>query len=91
MFQSGAFCPFPPGSNCLFSSLVVLCLRFSGVAAVPASVPTCSVDEEIFPPWFGPTPAIKMPSAVVRPVFHSSRSGETAVRAFQDPYQPMMI
>ena len=46
-FQGSAFSPFPPGSNCLFSSLDVLCLRFAGVAAVPASVPTCSVGEEM--------------------------------------------
>ena len=82
-FQGGDFSPFPPESNCLFSSLDVLCLRFSGVAAVPASVPTCSVSEEIsasvavlfarsvgdeiFPPWLEPTPAVKKPAAVVRP------------------------
>ena len=46
-FQGGAFSPFPPGSNCLFSSLMVLRLRFAGVAAVPAGVPTCSVGEEM--------------------------------------------
>ena len=46
-FQGGAFSPFPPGSNCLLSSPMVLCLRFAGVAAVPASVPTCSVGEEM--------------------------------------------
>ena len=62
---------------------MVLCLRFAGVAAVPARVPTCSVDEEMsanvtvffarsvgeemFLPWFKPTPAVKKPSAVVRP------------------------
>ena len=46
-FQGGAFSPFPPGSNCLFCSLDVLCLRFAGVADVPASVPTCSVGEEM--------------------------------------------
>ena len=46
-FQSGPFSPFPPGPNCLFSSLMVLCLRFAEVAAVPASVPTCSVGEEM--------------------------------------------
>ena len=87
-FQSGPFSPFPPGSNCLFSLLVVLCLRFAGVAAVPARVPTCSigeemsadavvllvvrtrsVGEEMFPCGFEPTPAVKKPSAVVRPVF----------------------
>ena len=45
-FQSGAFSPFPPGSNCLFSSLVVLSLGFDGVAAVSARAPTCSVGEE---------------------------------------------
>ena len=46
-FQSDAVSPFPPGSNCSFSSLVVLCLRFAGVAAVPARVPTHSVGEEM--------------------------------------------
>ena len=69
-FQSGASSPFLPGSNCLFSSLVVLCLRFSGVTAVSARVPTCSMGEEMFPLWFEPTPAVKKPSAVVRPVSH---------------------
>ena len=29
-----AFSPCPPGSNCLFSSLNVLCLHFGGVAAI---------------------------------------------------------
>ena len=46
-FQGVAFSPFPPGSNCLFSLLIVLCLHFAGVAAVPASVSTCSVGEEM--------------------------------------------
>ena len=69
-FQSGAFSRFPPGSTCLFSSLVVLCLRFSGVAAVPAYVPICFVGEEMLRPWFEPTPAVKMPTAEVRPVSH---------------------
>ena len=46
-FQSGAFSPFPSGSSCLFSSLVVLCLGFAGVPAVPARVPTSSVGEEM--------------------------------------------
>ena len=57
--QSGAFSPFPPGSNCLFSSVVVLSLGFAGVAAVPARVPTCSVGEEMSPPWFDPMPTSK--------------------------------
>ena len=87
---SGAFSPFPPGSNCLFSSLVLLSLSVSGVAAVPARVPTCSVGEEMSAdvvvilvsalaparfvvgevcfPRFEPTPVVKKPSAVVRPV-----------------------
>ena len=66
---------------------------FSGVAAVPARVLTCSVGEEmsanvavvvltarvstcsvvgeeISHPWFEPRPAVKKPSAVVRPVSH---------------------
>ena len=91
-FQGVGFSSFPPGSNCLISSLVVLCLGFAGVAAVPARVPTCSVGEEMSAnvavvvltarvstrsvvgevcfPRFGPTPAVKKPSAVVRPVSH---------------------
>ena len=47
VFQSGAFSPFPSRSNCLLSSLMALCLRFAGVAAVPAGVPTCSVGKEM--------------------------------------------
>ena len=65
---------------------MVLCLRFTRVAAVPVRVPTCSigeemsangvvffarfVGEEMFPSWFESTPAVKIPSAVVRPVSH---------------------
>ena len=76
MFEGGAFSPFPPGSKCLFSSLVALCLRFSGVAAVEEMSANVfvssarSVGEEILPPWFEPTPAIKMPEAVVRSWSH---------------------
>ena len=70
-FQSGGFSPFTPGSNCLFFSLVVLSLglrlafrrmvfdEFAGVVAVPARVPTCSVGEEMSPPWFNPMPTSK--------------------------------
>ena len=69
-FQSGAFSSFPPRSNCLFSSLVVLSLSFAGVAAVPAHVPTCSVREEMSSPSFDPMPTNKQPSAMVRPLSH---------------------
>ena len=69
-FQSGGFSPFPPGYF-LFFLLVVFSLglwlafgkmafdEFAGVAAVPARVPTCSVGEEISPPWFDPMPTSK--------------------------------
>ena len=77
-FQGGAFFPFPPGSNCLFCSLDVLRLRFSGVAAAEemssivfvsfARLSTLSVvGDEIFVLWHEPTPAVKMPEVVVRP------------------------
>ena len=80
-FQSGAFFPFPPGSNCLFCSLGVLRLRFSWVAAVEemssivfvsfACLSTLSVvGDEIFFLWLEPTPAVKMPEAMVRVVSH---------------------
>ena len=59
-FHSDIFSPFPPGSKCLFSSLVVLCLDFAGVAAVPARVLTCSVGEEMSRPWFDPMPTSKI-------------------------------
>ena len=61
-FQGGGFSPFPPGSNCLFSSLGVLSLglrlasrkmmfdEFAGMVAVPARVSTRSVGEEGPPP-----------------------------------------
>ena len=82
-FQGGAFSPFSPGSNCLFSSLVVLCPRFFGVAAVEEMSANVfvffarSVGEEIFPPWFEPTPSVKMPEAVVRPWSHVPTFGWT--------------
>ena len=74
-FQGGAFFPFPPGSNCLFCSLGVLRLRFSGVAAVEevsanVFVSSYSVVEGILPPWLESTPAVKKPLAVVRPCSH---------------------
>ena len=41
------------------------------VVVLMAHVSTCSVvGEEMSPPWFEPTPAVKKPSAVVRPVSH---------------------
>ena len=67
--QSGAFSPFPPGSKCLFSSLVFLCLRFA-IAVLTARVSTRSVVGEVCFSRFGATPAVKKPSAVVRPVYH---------------------
>ena len=39
-----------------------------GVVVLTALVPTRSVGEEMSPPRFEPTPAVKKPSAVVRPV-----------------------
>ena len=39
--------PTDHSGYCLCSSLVVLCLSFAGIAAVPARVPTCSVGEEM--------------------------------------------
>ena len=76
-FQGGAFSPFPPGSNRLFSSLLGLwpCCRkvLSAVILVLFSlvrVSTLSVGDEIFPPWLEFTPAIKKPLAVVRPSLH---------------------
>ena len=71
-----AFSPCPPGSNCLFSPLNVLCLRFDGVAAIeemPATVTVFvarSAGDEIFSPRLGPAPAVKLPEAVVFPVSH---------------------
>ena len=40
------------------------------VILAPARVSTRSVGEEMFPPWFEPTPAVKKPPTVVRPVSH---------------------
>ena len=41
------------------------------VEVLTARVSTCSVvGEEMSPPWFEPTPAVKKSSAVVRPVSH---------------------
>ena len=40
------------------------------VLLVLARVSTHSVGEEMLPPWFEPTSAVKMLSAVVRPVSH---------------------
>ena len=76
-----AFSPCPPGSNCLFSPLNVLCLRFDGVAAIeemPATVTVLvarSVLDEIFPFFLESTPAVKKPLAVIRPVSHTPSSG----------------
>ena len=78
-FQSGAFSPFPPRSNCLFSSLPFssslglwpCCRKVMFVVVLTSRVSTCSVvGEEMSPSWFEPTPAVKKPSAVVRPVSH---------------------
>ena len=61
-FRGGGFSLFPPGSNCLFSSLGVLSLglwlafrmmvfdEFAGVVAIPAHVPNRSVGEEVSSP-----------------------------------------
>ena len=38
-------------------------------AVIPVLL-TRSVGDEIFPPWHEPTPAVKMPETVVRPVSH---------------------
>ena len=71
-----AFSPYPRGSNCLFSSLNVFCLRFDGVAAIEAMPATVTVlaarsaSDEIFSPQLGPAPAVKMPEVVVFPVSH---------------------
>ena len=40
------------------------------MSAVILVLLTRSVGDEIFPPWHEPTPAVKMPEAVVRPVSH---------------------
>ena len=75
-FQGGAFSLFPPGSNCLFSSLLGLwpCCRKVLSAEIlvllSARVSTLSVGEGILPPWFESTAAVKKPAAVVRPVSH---------------------
>ena len=74
-FQSGGFSSFPPGSNCLFSSVVVLCLGFAGVEAVPARIPTCSVGEEMSANVVDPMPTSKKPSAMVCPFSHVSSFG----------------
>ena len=88
-FQGGAFSSLPPGSNGLFSSLNVLSLRFDGVAAVEevpetiavlvlfslARVSTLSIGDEIFPSLLESTPAVKMPSAIIRPVSHTPSFG----------------
>ena len=97
-FQGGAFSPFPPGSNWLFSSLDVLCLRFSGVVAaveemsasvavllVLARVSPLSVGDEMFPPWLEPMPAVKKPEAVVRPWSHVLSFGEHCCRGVSRP------
>ena len=79
--QDGAFSLCPPGSNCLFSSLNVLSLRYHGVAAVEEMPATVPVLVEIFLFLLELAPAVKMPEAVVLPVSPCPRSGDTAVRA----------
>ena len=102
-FQGGGFSPFPPGSNCLFSSLGVLSssLRlafrkkvfdeFADVVAVPARVPTRSFGKEMSPPWFDLCQRANSRRQwfVLSPM--SPRSGDTAVRVFQHPCQPMVV
>ena len=75
--QGGAFSILPPGSNCLFCSLNVLSLRFSGVAAVlfSRSSTLSIVGDEIFPFLLESTPAVKKPLAVIRPVSHTPSFG----------------
>ena len=79
-FQSGAFSPFPPRSNCLFSSLPFSsslglwpCCRklMSAVVVLRARVSTRSVaGEEMSPSWFDPMSTNRLPSAMVRLFSH---------------------
>ena len=53
------------------------------VLLVLARLSTHFVGEEMLPRWFEPTPAVKMPSAVVRPVSHIPSFGGHCCPGFE--------
>ena len=101
-FQSDGSPPFPPRSNCLFfflpfslsSGLRLACRKsvFGAVGAVEVLLSVCvstrSLGEEGFPPGLNPRPRS---SSGRRWFVESPRFGDTAVRLFRNPYQPMVI
>ena len=66
IFQSGGSPPFPPGSNCLFSSLV-------DSLSLGKTVMSSSSREKMFPLKFELTPTSKQSSTVVRPISQFGR------------------
>ena len=92
-FQGGGFFSFPPGSN-LSLSLWPCCRKVMFDAAdvvvvvLTARVSTRSVVGEVCLTRFEPTPRSRSRR---RWFVLSPRSGDTTVRVFQDPYQPMII
>ena len=63
-FQGGGFSPFPPGSNCLFSSLTFslsssLLLALRKMVFDAAGGVAISAGEKVVPPKFEPTPTSK--------------------------------
>ena len=65
--------------------------EFAGVAAVPARVRTCSVDEKVSPPGSIPCQRANSRRRWFVLSLMSPRSGDTAVRVFQHPCQPMVF
>ena len=93
-----SFSTVPPGSNCLFPSLLGLwpCCRkvMSAVILVLfslARVSTLSVGEGILPPWLESTPAVKKPLAVVRPCSHIRSFGGHCCPGVSKPVPAVII
>ena len=91
------FSPCPPGSNCLFSSLGVLCLWFSWITAVEKMSAKVRVlvdrsgGDGVLPLDLNPRPRSRSRWRwfVVVPI--PPRSGDPAIRVSRGPYQLMMI